>query len=515
MQLSRVSIRAADRNVSPVANRIDLPRFKKELLTTWRRLVQVLAPRSLGARIAVAVNLLVMACGLGYLVLDYQREFSHRLADKSAALRRQAMTLYVAVSQLNLKSNLELQRFVDGICEKMCDDGAPAHYFVVDVDGKSLQGHDNSLSMADSLKVMPVAGSQPAARLVDKDLLIGKYSERSITVLVGERMASVLTDIRRQTLFRSVGVAAFGIVLTIGVNLAIRRLVHKPLNRLITAIDYIAAGDYGRRVGQFNTNELSHVAAAVDSMRLSLAEAANSRTAAVNRARRVQNNLLPHIDNIDGVQIAYFHRAAEDVAGDYLDVFQTSRGTTILCVADVAGHGIAPAMIAAMLKVLLLDAAEVHDDPGRILEQLNHKFAAVNLLEDFATVFLAEWRPATRTLHYVNAGHEPALLANTNAAFRFLSSTGMIVGIDSHMQWQSRVVSISPGELLTCWTDGITEARNRSDAMLGRERLVATLQSANLSTPQDIVNVIDRVVLDHCAGQAPADDCTVLAIRFS
>jgi serine phosphatase RsbU (regulator of sigma subunit) len=460
----------------------------------------------------LAVNLLVVVVGMAFLAFDYQRETRQRLADKSLSLREQAMTLHQAVSLVDRKSVGDQQRVIDAVCGRMSDEESPGHHIVVEIDGKALQSQAHHRDSDEQLRAIRSAAEHTGD---DAGLLVGKHSEGGVTVYVGEQMASVRAAIQRQAILRSFGVVAFGLLLAVAINLVIHKLVHKPLRRLVKTIDGIAAGDYGTTAGRFGGAELSRLAAAVDTMSGSLAQAERRRKLALDRARRVQANLMPRNGNGNGLEVAYFHRAAEEVGGDFLDIFQTEAGTTVICLADVVGHGIAPAMIAAMLKVLLLDAAEVHGDPGDMLRLLNRRFTAVNLPEDFATVFLAVWTPATRTLSYVSAGHEPALLLTNDSVAVLLSSTGPMMGIDPAMAWETQSVQIEPGESLACWTDGITEARGTTDEQFGRDCLISLVEHGVGAGPREVADEVERAVREHGLDRPMADDCTFVAVRFA
>lgn len=469
-------------------------------------------PTSVSVRVALAVNLLVVVVGVGFLTFDYNRETRQRLADKSLALREQAMTLHQAVSVVDRKSVADQQRVIDAVCGRMSDEESPGHHIVVEIDGKALQSQAHHRDSDEQLRAIRSAAERAGEE--HAGLLVGKHSGRGITVYVGEQRRSVKAAIRRQTVLRSVGVVVFGLLLAVAINLVIHRLVHKPLRRLVGTIAGIAAGSYGTPAGRFDGAEMARLATAVDSMSGSLAQAERQRKLALDRARRVQANLLPHDGRGSGLDVASFHRAADVVGGDFLDIFQTKAGATVLCVADVVGHGIAPATIAAMLKVPLLDAAEVHDDPGDMLRLLNRRFTAVNLPEDFATVFLAVWTPATRTLSYISAGHEPALLLS-NDSVALLSSTGPMMGIDPAMAWETQSVQIGHGEFLACWTDGITEARGDTDAPFGRDRLISLVEHGIGAGPSAVADEVERAVKEHAGDRPMADDCTFVAVRFA
>lgn len=449
------------------------------------------------------------------MLLNYYRESEHRLVDKHLALREQAMMIHQAVTTFPSDAIQEKQQFIDSVCERMSDVDSPGHHIVVEFDGKLYQSHACHTVSYDRLLAMRSASYSDSGKAPDSDLLVGRYSEGNVSVYLAAQMGTVRAEIRQEALARALLIGVFGVFLAIAVSFAIRRLVHFPLRRLTSTIDRIAAGEYGQSAGNYETAELSQVAAAVDVMSESLAKAAAHRLTSITRARRVQENLLPQTTGTNAGHIAFFHRAAEDVAGDYLDVFPTKRGTTVLCVADVVGHGIASAMIAAMLKVLMLEAAETCDTPGGMISVVNRRLIEVGLPEAFATMFLAEWRPAESTLHYVNAGHEPALLVSQQATSVFLEASGPMIGIDTTAEWETGVVKLASGDIVTCWTDGITEARNASDALLGRDRLISAIEKHGIAAPQDVINLVDQALMQHASHKPPADDQTVLAVRFA
>lgn len=186
----------------------------------------------------------------------------------------------------------------------------------------------------------------------------------------------------------------------------------------------------------------------------------------------------------------------------------------MICLADVVGHGIAPAMITAMLKILLLDAAEVHIDPADIVKMVNDRFSAVCLPEDFATAFLGVWMPKSRTLHYINAGHEPALLLSTNEGPLQLSSNGPLIGIDTSSCWEPQLRKILAGDLLVAWTDGIAEAWGTGSEQFGKARIFSIVEQHRSAQPRAVADAIERALIDHVSSANLSDDCTFVAIRF-
>lgn len=476
-------------------------------MKSWR-----LVPSSVGGRVALAVNLLVAAAAAGFLAFDYHRESHQRLADKALSLREQAMTFHQAVTGYRGDSADRQQRFIDAVCGRMSDADSPGHHLVVEIDGRVLQSRAHHRASDELLDA--VRGAAEAEHPEDGELIVGRHTEAGVTVYVAERMSQVRAEIRRQVFIRSAGVLTFCLLLALAVNAVIRKVVHKPLRRLVRTIDGIAAGNYGTPAGRYTAAELARLAEAVDAMSLALAEAEGRRKAATDKARRIQRHLLPENARLPGLDIGVLHQAADDVAGDYYDLLPMPDGTTVMCVADVVGHGVPAAMIAAMLKVLLAEAAAAHDDPGAMLGWVNRRLAAVTLPEDFATVFLARWDPAKGQLKYASAGHEPALFVPADGPAVALESTGTLLGIDGDSTWETGELSVKPGDLLACWTDGLSEARDAAGRLFGRERVIALIEHQRTAPAGEIVKRAQTAVLDYRGSETAADDCTLLVVRF-
>lgn len=482
--------------------------MRKGHFVRWSKLI----PASVGGRVALAVNLLVAVAAVGFLVFDYHRESHQRLTDKALSLREQAMTFHQAVAGHKGDSANRQQKFIDAVCARMNDTDSPGHHLVVEIDGRVLQSQAHQRASGELLAAVRAAAD--AEHPEDAELIVGRHSEDGVTVYVAERMSHVRAEIWRQTIIRSVGVLVFCVVLAVAINTVIRKIVHKPLRRLVRTIDGIAAGNYGSPVGQYAAAELARLADSVNAMSRALADAEGRRKAATDKARRIQDHLLPADGPLPGLDIGVFHRAADDVAGDYYDLFPMPDGTTILCVADVVGHGVPAAMIAAMLKVLLAEAAAAHDDPGEMLGWVNRRFTAVTLPEDFATVFLARWNPATGRLWYASAGHEPALFVPAGTPTVTLGSTGTLLGIDANSTWETGEVSVQDCDMLACWTDGLSEAWDAAGRMFGSEQVASLVEENRRAAPKEIVERVQTAVLSHASGGIVTDDCTLLVIRF-
>ena len=431
---------------------------------------------SIGFHTAVAVNLVLLLGVAGFLAYDATREAGQREREKVSALDEEAMTLHQAVTRLShLHSTDEVQQFVDGVCERMTDTASPGHHIVVEMQGKVYQARAHGRDSVETARAVREATRTPGRRgsLQNDVFVVGVHAEDGIRVYVAERLDTIRAEIRAQVVFRAVGVLAFGLILALAVNLTIHRLVARPLRRLVRTIDAIRSGELRTRAGTFKSRELATLATAVNEMRRVLAEDDTRRRSAITHARRVQENLLPKIgQSVPGVTLAAIHRAADGVAGDFYDAFLLHDGSVLMCVADVVGHGIPAAMVAALLKVLILDAAERDSDPGGMIQRVNTRFTSLALPDGFASLLIIRWCANRRTLLYANAGHEPGLVTVRGARPILLPSTGTLIGVATDSEWDTMAIPVEPGSTVVLFTDGVTEAMNSTGQQFGRTRVV-------------------------------------------
>ena len=477
----------------------------------------VLPRRGIGFHTAVAVNLVLLVGVAGFLAFDAARETRQREREKVAALDEEAMTLHQAVVRLAHHSAGELQEFVDGVCGRMTDDASPGHHIAVEARGRIYQARAHGRDSDDTVRAVRAAAQAPDRRgaIQGEVVVVGTHAEDGTRVFVAERLDTLRHEIRAQVALRAVAVLAFGAILALAVNFTIYRLVSRPLRRLGRTIGAIRAGQLGARAGTFKSRELAALAAAVNDMGRALAEDDARRRLATAHARRVQENLLPKPGRaVPGVTIAAVHHPADGVAGDFYDALPLPDGSVLVCVADVVGHGVPAAMMAAVLKVLLLDAAEVDPDPGRVVRRVNARFTALGIPDGFASLLVVRWCPEQQTAWYASAGHEPGLLTVGSAPPVLLEATGTLLGVSEDGEWESLAVPAGPGATLLLLTDGVTEAMDADGVQFGRPRLGEIVSAVGGADPERVVEAVDAAVRTHLAGRAPDDDYTLVAVRF-
>jgi sigma-B regulation protein RsbU (phosphoserine phosphatase) len=393
---------------------------------------------------------------------------------------------------------------------------SPGHHIAVRVNGQVLQAAAHGRASAEALRSMETAATSPSrkARHMGEHIVAGSSSQGEMTVYVSEKMTNIENAVRLQVVPRLVGVVLIAIVAALIVNFVFLRMVDRPLRRLVHTVERIGNGELGATSDSFGSREFSVLSNAVNGMSTSLAKADQVRRGEMAKAKRIQQNLLPHQCEIQGTEVASVFRPAADVAGDYYDVFRLRNGTWIVVLADVTGHGVPAAMTAAILKAVIHHATEHCTELSDILGFVNRRLTGVTLAEDFVAMILVQWQPETRQFRYANAGHEPAWLVKSDGSAEALPSTGLLLGIDELASWDERSGDLAAGHQLVLMTDGVTEAANAEGEQFGRNRVGEYLRAWGRCSAEETVERLQSAVDSHLGDKTAVDDVTILGLRF-
>jgi sigma-B regulation protein RsbU (phosphoserine phosphatase) len=234
----------------------------------------------------------------------------------------------------------------------------------------------------------------------------------------------------------------------------------------------------------------------------------------VELAAQVQRLFLPSgKPAIAGLEIAGMMHPARGVGGDYYDYFPIDAQTTQVIIADVSGKGVPAALLMSATAAAM--RLEAHSDRNMLqqVERLNTEIGAVSDPEQYVTMLVAEIDTNKRTIHYVNCGHNPALLfrAKTGTLIR-LNSSCPPIGLSPEEICELSSEDLMAGDVLVFYTDGVTEAGNRRGEEFGEERLAATVLHSSLLSAEDLSNNIYNAAADFC-GDDFNDDLTILVVK--
>lgn len=286
----------------------------------------------------------------------------------------------------------------------------------------------------------------------------------------------------------------------------------------------IAVGDKESRrgVGPFLASDrrtlslfANQAALALENARLHLQALEKERLEReMHLAAEIQRQILPKgAPHVPGFQLAGWYRPARQVGGDYYDLFAIQGGHLGLVLGDVSGKGMPAALMVSTLHSalrLLLDQAAFGPF---LLERLNRHIAESSASNKFITMFLAELTPTTGNLHYMNAGHNPAILLRGDGTAELLKASGLPLGLLPEARYQSRTVPLEPGDLLCVYSDGITEAEAPDDEEFGIGRLIEILHRERARPLVELIEDIPRRVGEFSQGSPQGDDQTLVLMR--
>jgi sigma-B regulation protein RsbU (phosphoserine phosphatase) len=231
-------------------------------------------------------------------------------------------------------------------------------------------------------------------------------------------------------------------------------------------------------------------------------------------AAQIHQGLLPANNmTIPGWQVAYHYRPAGVIGGDYFDVVGDGRGGTYFLIADVAGKGVAAAMLTANLRAVFRALIPLGLEVEQLLTHANRLFCESKLPMQYATVIFGH-ASAAGNLQVVNAGHLPALLVHRDE-IKFLESNCIPLGMFTDQQFKSTMHKLELGDTLVLFTDGVSEAQDASGAEYGVSQLQALIQECVNRCPEELVKCIQERLETFRGTTERADDETLLALQFA
>ena len=232
-------------------------------------------------------------------------------------------------------------------------------------------------------------------------------------------------------------------------------------------------------------------------------------------ASQVQRQVLPKPPVCPGLEIGAAMQTATLLGGDYYDFFQISENVVDVVIADVSGHGAAASLLMPSLAVALRLRARDLEGPAAIIKDLDHVFRQITSTATFVTMFYARFDQAARTLEYANGGHNPPLLISTkNGEAKELEAGGPILGILPDPQYTNTVVALHPGDILTLFTDGVTEQENEDGEEWSTSRLQEVILSHETEPAASLVAHITEAVATFAGAKPQVDDLTVVVVKI-
>jgi phosphoserine phosphatase RsbU/P len=232
----------------------------------------------------------------------------------------------------------------------------------------------------------------------------------------------------------------------------------------------------------------------------------------LRRAAGIQQGLLPPEPMVyEPFEIAGRNLPSQNVGGDYFDFIECENGHVCIGLGDVAGKGMAAALLMANLHASIRAQVETDRPLPEMVARINRSIHQAVKGQRFITLVLFMLDPKECKLQYVNAGHNPPLLLRADGSVEQLDTGGFLLGVFPDAAYETARFSMEPGDLLLLYSDGVTEAMDAENNEFGDDRLIAFLKENRALPVEDFVDALIARVGEF-AGK-PGDDVTVTAVR--
>lgn len=230
-------------------------------------------------------------------------------------------------------------------------------------------------------------------------------------------------------------------------------------------------------------------------------------------AKTLQDGLLPPtLEPPPGWEVAVLFRAAgsaNEVGGDFYDVVRLDDGW-ISFIGDVTGKGAAAAAITARARYTMISVAQLTGEAVSALERVNLALTDLGGLS-FCTVACTQFRGAPGKLDVMSAGHPLPYMVGSSGVSA-VGESGPLLGFDPEASWGMQTVDIEPGETIVLFSDGVTDALGPDRESYGEERLEQLLLDGRNDSAGDLIERLDRSLLEFQDSEQ-RDDIAVLALR--
>jgi serine phosphatase RsbU (regulator of sigma subunit) len=293
----------------------------------------------------------------------------------------------------------------------------------------------------------------------------------------------------------------------------------RAVNRLSEATGALQRGDLSYRIPVGRTDQIGALHASFNEMARSLEDliATKAQKETLEKeleiARQLQESLIPKgLIETEEVEFATHFEPSAAIGGDYFDILQVDDRRLAVVVADVSGHGLSAGLRMAMIKAALTILVEEEEEPSAILYRLDRLLRSSGQeARSFVTATLAFLDLETGRLEIVNAGHPPTYLLRGGGVREILLPGSPLGALGT--QYGSTEIDLAAGDALVWLSDGFIEATDPDGEVFGYDRTMTSLEGA-CDTPAVVRDRLLDCVTRHTAGGAPADDRTLVVMRF-
>ena len=292
----------------------------------------------------------------------------------------------------------------------------------------------------------------------------------------------------------------------------VSREVGEQTRAITTTLDRIAAGDLNAEAPIRSVSEFGQIAVAISKMAAGLRERERLEQE-LTVAREIQQALLPKgFKGLRSFQVTAANRPCLAVGGDYFDLIQLPDGSIAFVIADVSGKGLGAAMVTSLLQGAFSSLSAGRSRLDAVVH-VNRFICSHSEMQRYATLYFGFLDPAGR-LEFINAGHPPPLLVRDGKVAIPFTDSCLPVGLFPDAEFNSSTAELRPGDTLLLFTDGITDAVDPEVERFGLEGLLEVVARHSGASVEDLEAAVLNAVEKFTRGAGPADDLTLLIIRY-
>jgi len=233
----------------------------------------------------------------------------------------------------------------------------------------------------------------------------------------------------------------------------------------------------------------------------------------LQEAREIQSNLLPKkLPQVSDYEVAGMTQPVRFVGGDYYNVVRISDRETVLCIADVAGKGMAAALLMSSLQAALKPLMWQKLAPRELCRRLNRILCDLTPVNKFISFFYAVLDDQANCLTYCNAGHNPPLLVDGDGRATELNAAGAVLGQFPDWVYEQSELQLNRGDQLLMFTDGLVEVCDQHQKAFGEENLVKVATRDSKAGATEVMNALMQAASEHCGGRFQ-DDASLVVLR--
>ena len=248
----------------------------------------------------------------------------------------------------------------------------------------------------------------------------------------------------------------------------------------------------------------------------------NQMRRSLDLAREVQQSLLPSsVPEVAGLDIAGKSIYREKTGGDYYDFLNFKNGSSKrvdIIIGDVAGHGLPSALLMITARALIRLRSSLPGSISDIVTDVNHHLSKdTGESGRFMTLFYLSIDLVNKSIKWVRAGHDPAILYNPyDDSFQELIGPGIPLGVDQAGQFvECQKMGLAKGQIIVLNTDGIRETRNSRDEMFGNDSICEIIRQKKDAMANEIMNSILEERYNFQSNSNPEDDFTIVVIKVN